>query len=394
MPRHNLSVLLARVHELAAVSRSQLTKETGLNRSTVGALVAELVDLGLVVETEPDPTRLVGRPSAVIVPSRQVVAIAVNPELDEVEVALVALGGVVLARSRRPTGSTPTVQAAVALAVQQIHELLAAPGAVYRVAGVGLAVPGLVRADDGVVALAPDLDWRDAPIAALIGEATGLTSLAANDATLGAIAEHVRGAGRGHDDVIYVNGGASGIGGGIIVGGTVLGGVSGFAGELGHTLVNNGGVLCHCGSTGCLETEVRRDTLLEALKLDTAQAKRVIESQRGYLARALANTVNLFNPKLIVLGGFLATLLETDPARLKELVSASALRGPRDDVQLSSAELGGDTLMIGAAELVFAKLIADPAGTALASNTTLASNTELASNPPLASNTALAESKV
>jgi len=66
-----------------------------------------------------------------------------------------------------------------------------------------------------------------------------------------------------------------------------------------------------------------------------------------------------------VLGGFLATLLETDPARLKELVSASALRGPRDDVQLASAELGGDTLMIGAAELVFAKLIADPAGTAL-----------------------------
>jgi len=363
MPRHNLSSLLARVHELGAVSRSQLTKETGLNRSTVGALVTELVDLGLVVETEPDPTRLVGRPSAVIVPSKQVVAIAVNPELDAVEVAIVALGGVVLARSRRPTGSTPTVQAAVALAVQQIHDLLAAPGAVYRVAGIGLAVPGLVRADDGVVTLAPDLDWRDAPIAALIGEATGFTALAANDATLGAIAEHVRGAGRGHDDVIYVNGGASGIGGGIIVGGTVLGGVSGFAGELGHTLVNSDGMPCHCGSTGCLETEVRRETLLEALQLDTAQARRVIESQRGYLARALANTVNLFNPKLIVLGGFLATLLETDPARLRERVSASALRGPRDDVHLSSAQLGADTLMIGAAELVFAELIADPAGT-------------------------------
>jgi len=394
MPRHNLSVLLARVHELAAVARSQLTKETGLNRSTVGALVTELVGLGLVVETEPDPTRLVGRPSAVVVPSKQVVAIAVNPELDAVEVAIVALGGVVLARSRRPTGSTPTVQAAVALAVQQIHDLLAAPGAAYRVAGIGLAVPGLVRADDGVVALAPDLDWRDAPIAELIGEATGFTSLAANDATLGAIAEHVRGAGRAHDDVIYVNGGASGIGGGIIIGGTVLGGVSGFAGELGHTLVNSRGVLCHCGATGCLETEVRRETLLEALELDTAQAMRVIESQRRYLARALANTVNLFNPNLIVLGGFLATLLETDPARLRELVSASALRGPRDDVQLSSAELGGDTLMIGAAELVFAKLIADPAGTTLASNTALASNTPLAANTPLASNTALAESKV
>ncbi len=318
------------MHELGAVSRSQLTKETGLNRSTIGALVAELVDLGLVVETEPDPTRLVGRPSPVIVPSRQVVAIAVNPELDAVEVEVVALGGVVLARSKRATRSTPTVQTAVALAVQQIRDLLAAPSAAYRVAGIGLAVPGLVRADDGVVALAPDLDWRDAPIAALIGDATGFMALAANDATLGAIAEHVRGAGRGHDEVIYVNGGASGIGGGIILGGTVFGGVSGFAGELGHTLVNSDGMLCHCGSTGCLETEVRRETLLEALELNTAQAKRVVERQRGYLARALGNTVNLFNPKLIVLGGFLATLYETGPARLRELVQASALpRTPR-----------------------------------------------------------------
>ncbi|MBC7762058.1 MAG: MarR family transcriptional regulator, partial [Candidatus Saccharibacteria bacterium] len=83
--RRNLSLVLGRVHELAAVSRSQLTRETGLNRSTIAALVGELVQLGLVVETQPDPSnQQVGRPSPVIVPSDRAVALVVHPELDSV----------------------------------------------------------------------------------------------------------------------------------------------------------------------------------------------------------------------------------------------------------------------------------------------------------------------
>ncbi len=184
-----------------------------------------------------------------------------------------------------------------------------------HVAGIGLAVPGPVRAD-GVVTLAPHLDWHDEPVGSALGAATGYPVLAANDASLGAIAESVRGAGRGVQNVVYLNGGASGIGGGVIADGALLTGRSGYAGEIGHTLVRSDGLLCHCGATGCLETEVTRAELLDVLGLEDDQGLEeallarsgepevaaAVARQLGYLGRALANVVNVFNPELIVLG--------------------------------------------------------------------------------------------
>lgn len=384
--RRNLSLVLGRVHEVGAVSRAQLTKETGLNRSTIAALVAELVQLRLVVETEPDQTNQVGRPSPVIVPSDRTVAITVHPELDAVDIALVALGGRVLRRVRYDTVRVPSAQEVVNITAAVIDGMRGELAAGYRTVGIGLAIPGLVRGDDGVVTLAPHLDWHDEPIGEMLRAATGYEVTAGNDASLGAIAEHVRGAGRTVDDLVYLNGGASGIGGGIIAGGALLGGVSGYAGEIGHTLVNSAGILCHCGSTGCLETEVSRAQLLDALGLAPAEAEQLearlldhladapgddpvvelVERQLGFLARALANTVNVFNPRLIVLGGFLASLYAAAPERLLADVRALALVGPRDDVMLAPATLGSTLLAVGAAEIAFSALIADPAGESLA----------------------------
>lgn len=381
--RRNLSLVLRRAHELTAVSRSQLTRETGLNRSTIAALVSELVQLGLVVETNPDPeTQQVGRPSPVIVPREQNVAFVVHPEIDAIEVAMVALGGRVLARSRRVTPGEPTAKEAVAVATELIR-VLRSEGEPRTVVGVGLAIPGLVRERDGVVTTAPHLRWNDEPVSAMLRASTGLTVFAANDASLGAIAESVRGAGRGVDDMVYLNGGASGIGGGIIAGGAFIAGASGFAGEIGHSLVRGGGRRCHCGRVGCLETEVARAPLLRALGLATDDADRLpqalnahlatagpsdpvrelVDRQREYLAVAIGNIVNILNPSLVVLGGFLQALLDSDPSALSDEVGASALHGPDADVRIVAASLGSSIVAIGAAELAFETLLNDPAGT-------------------------------
>ena len=380
--RRNLALVLRRVHELGGVSRAVLTRETALNRSTIAALVAELGQLGLVEETLPEQTNQVGRPSPTIVPTRRAAAITVHPELDAATICLVALGGHVLRRERFPTAGVPKPEEVVQIAASAIrgmaidlHDKL--------VAGIGLAVPGLVREEDGVVTLAPHLEWRDVPVSDMLREATGYAVVAGNDASLGAIAESIRGAGRGVDDLIYLNGGASGIGGGIIAGGVLLGGASGYAGEIGHTLVNSAGVECHCGSSGCLETEVSRATLLEALGLASTRAdlleetllariaepghdelRALVDRQLGYLARALANVVNSFNPQLILLGGFLASLDAAAPGRLGELVQSMALAGPREGVVIERATLGPSIIELGAAEIAFRALIADPAGSA------------------------------
>ncbi len=379
--RGNLSLVLSRVHVLGAVSRAQLTRETGLNRSTIAALVDELEGLGLVVETEPAATNTVGRPSPVIVPDERVTAFTVNPELDAVTVSMVGLGGRVLRTVRSDVERAPTASEAVAIAADAIRDLLEDAGAGVRTVGIGVAVPGLVRDADGCVILAPHLDWHDVPLAQLLSDATGSPVWAANDASLGAVAESARGVGRDVRDLVYVNGGASGIGGGVIANGSLLVGRSGYAGELGHTTVNSAGARCDCGAIGCLDTEVRREHLLAALGLTTAESARIgdelparmddadvaalVERQLGTLGRALAGVVNVFNPELVVLGGFLGPLYDAAPAVLEDAVRSTAMAGPRDDVRFARSALGPSLLHVGAAELAFRGLIGDPASTAL-----------------------------
>jgi predicted NBD/HSP70 family sugar kinase len=376
----NLSALLGLVHATGPLSRSALTQATGLNRSTIAALVGELVERGLVVETDPVGIVRVGRPSPVVAASSDVVAFTVNPEIDAVTVGVVGLDGVVRSRVRRETDGVPTAEGAAAIAASVIEGLRAEHPEAVEV-GVGLAVPGLVRADGGLVRLAPHLGWVDEPFAELVAEATGLPARAANDASAATLAEGRFGAGRGVDHLVFLNGGASGVGGGVLVGGLPLVGTGGYAGELGHTLVNSVGRLCHCGATGCLETEVGQAALLTVTGLDRSQADELaaalvasapgsearveVQRQVDQLSIALRNVVNVFDPALIVLGGFLASLLAAEPERLLAGVTAQALPGSADDLRIVPAELGADRLTIGAAELAFARLLADPAGTPL-----------------------------
>jgi predicted NBD/HSP70 family sugar kinase len=376
----NLASVLRLVHRSGAGgrSRSELTALTGLNRSTIAALVGELDTLGLVAESEPTSRSGAGRPSPIVTTTDRVLAIAVNPEIDAITLAVVALGGRVLDRMRVPTPEGGTAREVVAVTAPAIERMWDGVTGDHRLIGVGVAVPGLVRATDGLVRLAPHLRWIDEPFTALLADACGHPVTSANDATLGVLAESTFGAGRGIGDLVYLNGGASGIGGGIIAGGVPLTG-AGYAGELGHTLVNSAGIRCHCGAIGCLETEVRREPLLALTGLRDDEADRLgqalasstdpvvtaeVDRQLGYLAVALRNAINTLNPEQIVLGGFLAALDEVAPERLEELVAAQALAAAREGVRIVPAELGRDILMVGAAELAFSGILADPASAA------------------------------
>ncbi|ROP45205.1 MULTISPECIES: ROK family protein [unclassified Rathayibacter] len=375
--RHNLSALLRLVHRGGPRSRSQLTRLTGLNRSTIAALVGELVELGVVHELQPETLNQVGRPSPIVETDPRVVAIAVNPEIDAVTVAIVGLDAEVRRRIRR-TAAVPSAEAAAALAAGAIAELVAELPVDARTVGIGVAVPGLVRDADGLVRVGPHLGWTDEPFSRMLAEATGLPVLSANDANLGALAESVLGAGRDVSHLVYLNGGASGVGAGVIVGGTPLHGIDGYAGEIGHTLVNSAGVDCHCGAVGCLETEVGRAELLRVLGLDESAdvserleealaassdpaVRAEVERQLGHLAVALRNVVNIFNPQLVVLGGFLGALVGVAPGFLEErLGRGGPFRVALDSVRIARTELGADLLMLGAAELAFERLLADP----------------------------------
>ncbi|WP_261620166.1 MULTISPECIES: ROK family protein [Pseudarthrobacter] len=348
----------------------------------MGTLIGQLVGLGLLYESAPTGEAQVGRPSPEVRPNPSAAALAVNPEIDAVTVGLVSLGGNVRKKIRFPTDRIPTAREAVNIAAAVIAGMRSELDSAYRIVGVGVAVPGLVNRSEGVVRHAPHLGWRDEPVAQMLAEATGYSCRAANDASLGAEAELIFGAGAGMQNLVYLNGGASGIGGGVVVGGKLLAGASGYAGELGHTFVRSEGRACHCGGSGCLETEVSQGPLLtlaatenggdavqfeEELRARSSRNGNVeVLRQLEYLGIALRNAVNIFNPEAIVLDGFLGILHSISPETLPRLLRMQALDGPADQVHIYRAELGSDSMMIGAAELAFAPLLADPTSSVIA----------------------------
>ena len=372
----NLAAVLEMVHRGGSPSRAEMTAHTGLNRSTIGALVAELASLGLVVETEPTTNNRVGRPSPRVEPAPDVAVIAINPEVDAITAAVVGLGARVEHRVRRDVAAAPSPEQAVEIIAELVSELRARDDSSRRIHAVGLAIPGLVRAADGEVRWAPHLGWREVPFTRLVQEAVGLPTFADNDATVGAHAEWLFGAGRGVGELIYLNGGASGIGGGVIVRGLPLGGAHGYAGEFGQNRPGLRDAADRATSNGTLEDEVSRSRLLATVGLESADEPTLhdrllsagtpevaaeVGRQQRILAVALANAINVFNPEVVVLGGFLATLLEWDAPAFESLVEASTVPAAFEGVAIRPAALRENRLLIGAAELALAPLLHDPA---------------------------------
>ncbi len=378
--RHNLGTLLGHLHLSGPLSRAELTARMGLNRSTIAALVAELAALGAVREERPAGGQSgAGRPSLVVNPRPEhVQVVAAEIGVDHVDVALMGLGGVVVARRhRRLQTSTPRPPRLVALLRRMVTSVLADPAAGELVVGLGVSLPGVVRRSDGCVRFAPNLGWTDEPFGVLLArEMPGLPVRVGNDADLGVLAEHRRGCARGIDDVVFVAG-EVGVGGGFIVGGRPLLGVGGYAGEIGHIPVRPQGRRCRCGSAGCWETEIGAEAVARALGLDPAVADMTADDLRPalraaevspgleevghYLGVGLGTLVNVMNPRLLILGGLLRELYPPTQAWVRAGLASVALRAPADEVRLAVPELGGDAVLVGAAEMLWDDLLADPA---------------------------------
>ncbi|MBV9593130.1 MAG: ROK family protein, partial [Actinobacteria bacterium] len=262
--QHNLSLVLEQVHRRGELSRAALTHSLGLNRSTIRALVADLTELNLVSEHVPVGRVRAGRPSHLVGPRADGPwVLAVEVEVGELVVAAVGLGGDVLARSERPLAPDHSSPAEVARVIADEADALAAKLAAGSwLVGAGVSIPGTVR-PDGHVAQAPNLHWRDQAFGQLLAEQLPkhVPLRFGNDANLGALAEHQRGAAQDTGHCIYLSG-KVGVGGGVIVDGIALTGAGGFAGEIGHMVLDPAGPPCQCGSNGCLETLVGEEALL------------------------------------------------------------------------------------------------------------------------------------
>lgn len=382
--RHNLAAVLDRLHVSGALTRSQLAAQTGLNRSTIRDLIGELVDLRLVVEDRGTTTHGPGRPSSVArVEATGAVVLAVEFEVDSMAVATVGLGGHIFDKARvahRP-GPHPPREVVDQLS-QLATPMLAALPAKHYLAGVGVAVAGVVRRHDGFVHVAPNLGWDNVPLAPMISDELGLKRvMMANEADLGALAEYRRRTPGTKGNLIFVAG-EVGVGVGVIYDGKPMLGAAGYAGEAGHTMVNPSGRKCRCGAVGCWETEVGEEALarLAGISEDDARESLVEEILRRahsgepqafqalseigrWLGIGVGNLINMLNPDEVVFGGFFHELYPFLERSINEGAEEVALTAPWLSCSIRRSELGVDAALMGAAELVLAEVIADPTST-------------------------------
>lgn len=384
--RHNLHVVLAELHHHGPLSRAELTQNLGLNRSTIGGLVADLTEGGLVTEHAPGTRAGAGRPSHVVAPRLDgPYALAVDIAVRHVEVAAVALGGRVLARhtAALPEHAHPDdAIVAAALGAKTVAELVP-PGS--WPAGVGVSVAGTVRRRDERVLVAPNLHWSDIDLVGRLRAElhVDLPIRIGNDANLGVLAEHIRGVARGIDDVVYLLV-RVGVGAGILSDGAPLRGVSGLAGEIGHVIIDPHGPACYCGNRGCFESMIGERALFaragftgvadadgiaqvaRAAESGDVKAQAAIDHVCRWLAVGLAGVSHMVNPQLIVIGGSLGTLVGTRCAQVQTSLDELMGTAPGEPARVCVGLLGEDAPLLGAAEIAFADLLEDPMETALA----------------------------
>lgn len=376
----NLAAVMREVHYSSQISRSELASRLDLNRSTVLDLLGELEQRGLVIQTMGDRDGAVGRPSMMVEPSGKVVSIAVSPRVDALTVAVMGMGGKVIEKFRQPIRRGTTVDELAIITGRVIAKFRSAMSPESLLTGIGVAIPGQIQINKGIVRSAPSLGWDEVPFAAMLSDITGLPVWLDNDASLSCVAELRFGVGRGHQNLVLLFGAAGGIGGGAVINGSLLRGIDGYAGELGHIRISDSTVNDYSGIPGTLESLVRREDLLKALimadadddELEAAilerrssRVEKLLDSQADMLGRAIGLFINIFNPEVVALDGFLSVIFRMRRERLIAAVKSHSLRPAFEHVQFKVGGLGSNVLLVGATELAVARILDDPLGAPL-----------------------------
>lgn len=357
---------------LGVASRSEVARRTGLSRSTVSSIVADLQTEGVVVDRDDDdrPATGGGRPPALIALDPGVgLAVGVDFGKRHLAVAVADLSHDVLAEEWREMPEDYEAEDGIRLATDLVDRVLGEAGAGRdQILGVGMGLPSPIHRTGLVGSSAILPGWAGTRGGERMAERLGLSVRVRNDADLGALAEATWGAGRGSQTVVYLKL-SHGIGAGIVIGGELFVGVGGTAGEIGHTTLDETGDLCRCGSRGCLETfaagaaiarllgrsrgqEMDLDGVLSMAAAGDPACRRALRDAGRHIGVALANLCNLVNPERIVVGGSMgyAGDLLLDP--LREAVALRAIPSAAEDVEVVLGELGERAELLGAVALV------------------------------------------
>ncbi|MFR9725189.1 ROK family transcriptional regulator [Streptomyces sp. MS19] len=354
---------MSAVQRCGSLTQIELAGVTGLSPATVSNIVKELTQLG-VLHTSPS-TRS-GRRALRVTLARNLGLVAgVHFGFRSLRVALADASMQVLTDQSMPLApdhrADTGLRRAALLVMEMVDSLDARP---EELLAVGVCLPAPVDRRTGrITTLGMLRGWDGAVVPEVIGEELGVPVTVDNDANLGALAETRFGAAAGHDAVAYLRV-SHRVGGGLVLGGRLVHGRAGGAGEIGHVTVDANGPICRCGNRGCLETFVGapallgmlaashghltlRDVIARATEGD-AGCRRVLSDSGQHLGVAAANLCNLVDPEIVVVGGQLAEAGEILLGPMRTVVEQRTMPSTAGPVRVVAAGLGPSAEVRGA----------------------------------------------
>lgn len=390
----NKSFVLSAINSKDSISRIEIAKATNLSVATVTNLVIELLKEKIIIETGYQESTGGRRSGLLKINSNNLFIIGV--ELGETEIIILLLNFKFkqIGLKKIPLDESENKPDKIITIVNNsIRSLISSYNvSIEKVLGVGIGVPGLVDSDHGVSIFAPNWGWHDVHIKENIKQSLGIPTFIDNGANVMALGEKWAGAANGINNVIALIIG-TGLGAGILVNGEVCRGVSESAGEWGHIIIDVNGPKCSCNNRGCLEAYAgvsaiarrteeillssERDSILRqfgklkpnkvvqkvieaALKNDSI-AIQILEETGKYLGIGIANLINLFNPEIVILGGW----VEIEAGKIllpiiRSTVEEYALKLPFSSAKIVISELADQAIVIGAATLVLTDFLQPP----------------------------------
>jgi predicted NBD/HSP70 family sugar kinase len=393
--RLNSALILDQLLSDSPQSRASLAQQTGLNRSTISSLVHDLFQQNLIREVGLEAAYSRGRPGMLLELNPAggcVVGIEINVEY--ISVILTDFTAHTLWRRFIKADATGNPDRTLDLAADVLHTALRA-GAAHglKPLGIGVALPGLVNADTGTLVYAPNLQWSDVNLRERWGPVFDVPLYTENDGTTSALGEYYFGVAKGCRDFIYLGTGV-GLAGGLMLNGEIYRGAGGFAGEIGHIIVQPDGELCGCGRRGCWETQVGPRTVfrrivqaladgapsiipdlvagnLDAITMDVVvdaadQGDPLALDTLSGIARSLGtgivNLIHIFNPDMVVLGGSLTLAGDYVMPVISEIITTETIRAPAQMVALALSSQGTGACVKGAVALVIDGIVRKPLG--------------------------------
>lgn len=365
------------------MSRVELVEKTGLSPQTISNIARRMIDTGIIVEGE----RLrggMGKPRTLLEldpGGAYAVGVHLDPRL--MTFVLLDLQARVVSHASRTTPRAAAPDAVLAKVHETIDALVEdAQIDLTRLVGIGFASPGPIDVEKGIVLDPPHLpDWRNVPLREQLSQLTGLPVILDKDVVAAAVGERWAGASVGHGASVFLYLG-TGIGTGIAVEDSVVRGISGNAGDIGHMIVDPDGPPCSCGARGCVGVvlspagiagqaiaagvlpdstplhepglaDAALDDLVALASAGDAEALQVIRAAAVHLARTARTLVNLVDTEILIFGGPTWTkMADFWIDDMKVLVREGLIRGNLGPLTVTGTQLGEDVCAIGAASLI------------------------------------------